>query len=742
MGYRTVSLHISVARRSRPLTGTYPLALLVLPSRLAKSSSQSRQIWGCSQNNHSNSSFYKKYIHEHQRLGGPRMRGKPPHRFRRLDTIFEYHQPWWYHPVESDQPCHKKKHLHRHPDPIADFWDTEGNRTRRMIDRVKREIEKDPYAALFGRRLEPLKTLERLDDTFTSICRSFFGRGHDSPGTADKPLRSENATATREDLLNTTKKSRRTKADNTSIPVVTTANKNVTRYEFDPVSGRMVARKVEKSDGSQRLQGGIEPAVPAASITSISETTGYLSPVHRQAAESEVQGSLPLEKLDEKLMTDLEPWLKVPDDKLQQIPPMADAGIAQTDGSDHSEPPGEASPNSLESASGPIERAASESPQLEGISESPVDKSSKSFLRHDAHQEVPQQQSYSEHRDSALEAGNIGVTDRLEVSNIEVNQSKDDPTELHAARREQEDDLESLSASKIRASYLKIDADLNARISEESNDSKGIVNTETSCADQNHETIILSKDHRPEAPVEVFSVTSDNLGSDSPKVSSEDADVSLPSASEEVQETAKPPSSPSSFPQNIPHQGTTAELYRVLAFDPISLSISEAETSSSYHVPDETAHPTEVLNRLNNPAKFLPYFEKLNNDGFEIVSGGGDVLVFRKARDPVGFVGKKSKTDVGDVTQLPSSSPNVLYQDEDHDFEPGQSKNPTGNTHASASQRNKSSRIVRKMLLGGVATAGTCYAIGVVTSYFRTGGEDGRGIDGFTAFESERRHLN
>lgn len=44
-----------------------------------------------------------------------------------------------------------------------------------------------------------------------------------------------------------------------------------------------------------------------------------------------------------------------------------------------------------------------------------------------------------------------------------------------------------------------------------------------------------------------------------------------------------------------------------------------------------------------------------------------------------------------------------------------------------------------RMALAGIATAASCYAIGVVTEYFRTGGQDGRGIDGFTAFESERR---
>lgn len=43
------------------------------------------------------------------------------------------------------------------------------------------------------------------------------------------------------------------------------------------------------------------------------------------------------------------------------------------------------------------------------------------------------------------------------------------------------------------------------------------------------------------------------------------------------------------------------------------------------------------------------------------------------------------------------------------------------------------------MLIAGTATTATCYAIGVMTEFFRTGGNDGRGIDGFTVFESDRR---
>lgn len=50
------------------------------------------------------------------------------------------------------------------------------------------------------------------------------------------------------------------------------------------------------------------------------------------------------------------------------------------------------------------------------------------------------------------------------------------------------------------------------------------------------------------------------------------------------------------------------------------------------------------------------------------------------------------------------------------------------------------SKAIRRMLLTGTVVGASCYAIGVVTEYFRTGGKDGHGIDSFTVFESERRH--
>lgn len=44
-------------------------------------------------------------------------------------------------------------------------------------------------------------------------------------------------------------------------------------------------------------------------------------------------------------------------------------------------------------------------------------------------------------------------------------------------------------------------------------------------------------------------------------------------------------------------------------------------------------------------------------------------------------------------------------------------------------------KILRRVFLAGAATGSTCYAIGVVAEYFRTGGQDGLGPRGFTGLE-------
>ncbi len=75
-------------------------------------------------------------------------------------------------------------------------------------------------------------------------------------------------------------------------------------------------------------------------------------------------------------------------------------------------------------------------------------------------------------------------------------------------------------------------------------------------------------------------------------------------------------------------------VYKILAYDPTTKSVNTAETTSV--VPDEAAPmtPADALLRLSQPTKFLPHLAPLQAEGFEIASGGGDILVFRQVRSP------------------------------------------------------------------------------------------------------------
>lgn len=71
--------------------------------------------------------------------------------------------------------------------------------------------------------------------------------------------------------------------------------------------------------------------------------------------------------------------------------------------------------------------------------------------------------------------------------------------------------------------------------------------------------------------------------------------------------------------------------YKILAYDPSTDSVRIAETTSAKDH-ESTLSPAEVLPLLSNPAIFLPHFASLHAQGYEIASGKGNTLVFRKVR--------------------------------------------------------------------------------------------------------------
>ena len=230
----------------------------------------------------------------------------------------------------------------------------------------------------------------------------------------------------------------------------------------------------------------------------------------------------------------------------------------------------------------------------------------------------------------------------------------------------------------------------------------------------------------------------------------------------EASAASEPVMSNESMPEGTPIQDTQEPtVYKILAYDPTMQEINTAETTSI--VPDSASAltPAEVLLRLSNPAKFFPHFQPLQAEGYEIVSGSGDVLVFRKVR-PAGPQGSRSESassiqdrkrkttnpidgmqssptvatgnfasPTGFVNHdLPLSDPpfksNIDVRREEPVFS-GKSNWQEGGE----SPRHKSKGRGKRLLIGAAWVAGCSYAIGVVAEFFRTGGIDGQGPQGF-----------
>lgn len=241
----------------------------------------------------------------------------------------------------------------------------------------------------------------------------------------------------------------------------------------------------------------------------------------------------------------------------------------------------------------------------------------------------------------------------------------------------------------------------------------------------------------------------------------EDADGHAAKESSEVCEETK------STTENVP------VLYKVLAYDPTMQKINVAETTSL--VPDFTSalSPADALLRLSHPTRFFPHFASLEAEGFEIVSGSGDVLVFRKVRpskpeqveeistelasadtkrpaiespvnpidmtgrprvispasanfaSPTGYV-KYENLPETEASNLPPPPPRVAYNINLRREEPVYS----GPKYRPHDEQKQKKGLGQRLLVGGVWVAGISYGLGVVSEYFTTGGMDGMGPQG------------
>ncbi|KAH7031386.1 uncharacterized protein B0I36DRAFT_323820 [Microdochium trichocladiopsis] len=172
-------------------------------------------------------------------------------------------------------------------------------------------------------------------------------------------------------------------------------------------------------------------------------------------------------------------------------------------------------------------------------------------------------------------------------------------------------------------------------------------------------------------------------------------------------------------------------IYKVLAYDAGTQNISIAETTSD--VPDQSSSsaPADILLRLTNPSRFFPYFAPLQAEGFEIVSGDGDVLVFRKVRatmrrvNPIDLMGTPMALPNAAAFASPTGFVNYDIPRAD-EAETAEQDDASGAGLAGSTAAGKQSPPAprkkmgfgKKVLFAGTSALGLTYATGVVAEYF------------------------
>jgi hypothetical protein len=236
--------------------------------------------------------------------------------------------------------------------------------------------------------------------------------------------------------------------------------------------------------------------------------------------------------------------------------------------------------------------------------------------------------------------------------------------------------------------------------------------------------------------------------------------------------TPKPTSQSANTTPSKPSNSPESALYKILAWDPTMQCIKTAETTSI--VPDSAAplNPAEVLLRISNPAKFFPHFAPLQAQGFEIVSGSGDVLIFRKVREavpagreqqqfeaessagggraaagvnPIDMTGERrgggytvaagrfaSPTGFVNYNLPPApatSSVNAAEAGAGAAFR--EEGSAVGEEKGEVGKKRRGKSLPKRVAVGAVWLAGLSYSLGVVSEYFKSGGVDGKGPRGF-----------
>lgn len=184
--------------------------------------------------------------------------------------------------------------------------------------------------------------------------------------------------------------------------------------------------------------------------------------------------------------------------------------------------------------------------------------------------------------------------------------------------------------------------------------------------------------------------------------------------------------------------------YKILAYDATTDLIRTASTSSTVNDTSPPLTPADVIPKLSNPAKFFVHFSGLQTEGYEIVSGERDVLVFRKAQSSPSEkvkADRPNRINPIDMMGKPPITGNFASPTGFVNYESLEERNPkpeppfrsgidvrreepvySGPKETGVGKEKKKRGLGKKVIIGTAYVAGGAYAVGVMGEYFATRG--------------------
>lgn len=613
-------------------------------------------------------------------------------------------------------------------------------RAQQRMEAIKREFERDPYAALFGSNASDtsrkgLKMWDKYHHTLADLCRSFFGvetSGEDASKAKAKVKVKDADTTTRvksEGSKSSTRVRDVPKAKDHVAPVFEApqpqgfVDTRASELEFDPISGRMVPK----------------PAAAATTVEADALSKDGTSAVPDTSnVEDGRPGSLsPTKSSGEATAVTFDPDIggvqhKEPEQRTNEV--------TQGHGTFERKAPFIAKSTAIDEVPAEITSAVSE-PENENVSLRQPGVENPNLV--DSQQ--PKSLTPDTQPDESRKIKGFFYVDKREPEKLKI---QDSPQQSEPFLVPENGELDLLRASDIRASYpskevdIKTDAQsrkVDGALEEIKSDDIPATSIDARAVEPQPEPqdALSSVDERSTEAINYTQTQSSLQEAKAPQ-------STRPQVQDELRDSAKALDQTSETHFPILSESAPPATYRVLAYDTSTMHVTTADTDTSLAPSDEILRPSDVLPQLSNPAKFLPYFGEMRKEGYEIVSGGGDILVFRRVSDLEQKPSDKPSLEIKKHEDIPAGGVPKELQEQaalksPHLTQYASTETLKTETEPPRKQRSAFNNAIRRMLFTGTAAAGACYAFGVVTEYFRTGGSDGRGVDAFTVFESDRR---